>query len=62
MAWYFREFRDLTSDHKNFPHKNLVSWWAWLHTGQHSKALVDSEHVYEGHPDGLKASDGRLEF
>ena len=30
MAQYFREFRDLTSDHENFPHENLVLLWAWL--------------------------------
>ena len=30
MAQYFREFRDLTSDHENFPHVNLVLLWAWL--------------------------------
>ena len=30
MAQYFREFRDLTSDHENFPHENLVLSWAWL--------------------------------
>ena len=30
MAQYFREFRDLTSDHENFSHENLVLLWAWL--------------------------------
>ena len=25
MAQYFREFRDLSSDHENFLHENLVS-------------------------------------
>ena len=38
MAQYFREFRDLTSDHENFPHENLVcSWWAWLCAVQRSE-------------------------
>ena len=30
MAQYFRKFRDLTSDHENFPHENLVLLWVWL--------------------------------
>ena len=30
MAKYFREFHDLTSDHENIPHENLVLWWVWL--------------------------------
>ena len=30
MAQYFREFRDLISDHENFPHENLVLLWVWL--------------------------------
>ena len=41
------EFHDLTSDHKNFPHQNLVLWWAWLCTVQCSDycTLADSKHV-----------------
>ena len=89
MAQYFCEFRDLTSDHENFPHKNLVcSWWAWLRavqrserwriasTGTYVRVPVTFFHSngsrrlevsrtclsYEGRPDGLKASDARLEF
>ena len=51
----FREFRDLTSDHENFPHENLVLslWWVWLcavlcaHTAQRALgALVDSKHLH----------------
>ena len=31
FSWhYFHEFRDLTSNHENIPHENLVLWWAWL--------------------------------
>ena len=80
---YFRKSHDLTSDHKNFPHENLVcSWWAWLRAvqrGEHwhvvrvpimffhsngSRRLEVSRTClsYEGCPDGLKASDARLEF
>ena len=32
VAQYFREFRDLTSDHENFTHENLALLWVWLHS------------------------------
>ena len=39
IAPNFREFRDLTSDHENFPDENLVcSWWAWLRAVQQALA------------------------
>ena len=39
VAQYFREFRDLTSDHENL----VCSWWAWLRAVQRSelRAMVD---------------------
>ena len=32
IATYFRELRDLTCHHENFPHESLVLLWAWLHS------------------------------
>ena len=49
MAQYFLEFCDLTYDHENFLHENLVLQWAWLcavRIAVHTLAASEHMHVH----------------
>ena len=44
--YYFREFRDLSSDHENFPHENLVLLWACHVLCAHANRKRDHAYVH----------------
>ena len=73
MAQYFRKFRDLTSDHENLLHENLVLLWAWLPKRQcvrpssservepkYVKAVSDSECLLSKNKQKLPTKSARM--